>query len=118
MELISSKMCMSKDIGMNENLFGGNMLMWMDEIAAIYAHRTTGEPRMVTLRFGETIFKRPVKKGDVVDFYCGNHKIGNTSINFDIVGKIGKDDVFTTSCTFVAIDENGNKKEINKKTYE
>jgi acyl-CoA hydrolase len=114
MELISSKICMLMNIGLNGNLFGGNMHAWMDEIAAIYATRKTKENRMVTLRFGETVFKRAVKLGDVVDFYCGNHTIGKSSINFDIVGKVGNDIVFTTSCTFVAVDEYGNKKEIQK----
>ena len=105
---------MLKDLGMNENLFGGNMLAWVDEISAIYAHKTTKEKKMVTLKFDELIFKKPVKLGDIVEFYCGNHTIGNSSIKFDIEAKIEEEIVFRTSAVFVAVDENGNKKEIGK----
>jgi len=114
MRLVSSKMCMLKDIGQNDNLFGGNMLKWVDEISAIYAHMTTKEKRMVTLKFDEMVFKKPVKLGNIVEFYCGNSVIGTSSIRFDIEGKIDEEIVFRTTAVFVAVDENGNKKEIDK----
>jgi acyl-CoA thioesterase YciA len=113
MEHVSSKLCLVKDVGLNGNLFGGNMLAWMDEIAAIYAMKVTGEKSLVTLRFGEITFKRPVKVNDIVDFYCNVIKQGKTSVTIVIGGKVGDKIVFTTDCTFVAIDEEGNKKEIN-----
>lgn len=115
MEKVSSKLCMLKDVGLNNNLFGGNLMSWIDETAAIFALKTTGEKRLVTLRFGEIFFKKPVKIGDIVDFYCFDVLIKNTSITFKIKANIDNELVFLTDCTFVAVDENGNKKTINKK---
>lgn len=112
MKLVSSKLCLVKNVGLNGNLFGGEMLAWMDEISAIYAHKKTNESHLVTLRFGEIKFITPVKKGDIVDFYCGNEKYGKTSISFDIQAKVNDNIVFSTDTTFVAVDENGNKKEL------
>ena len=90
------------------------MMSWMDELAAIFTHRITKEKKMVTLKFGEIIFKRPVKLGDIVDFYCLNETIGKTSISFNLIAKIDENEVFSTTAVFVAVDENGNKKEIGK----
>ena len=33
-QLIQKKVCMTKDIGVNNNLFGGYLLQWIDEAAA------------------------------------------------------------------------------------
>jgi len=112
---IGSRICMQKDLGINGNLFGGNMLSWMDEFAAIFAREMTCEKFVVTLRFGEIIFKKPVKAGDLVKFYCKITKCGYTSITFDIKALVD-DIVFLTDATFVALDENGNTKIINWRT--
>lgn len=114
MHLISSKVCMKKDVGLNGNLFGGNMLAWMDEIAYLYADKVTGGRYfMVTKLFGEINFLRPVKEGDIVDFRCGNAKIGNSSVQFTICAAVRGDDVFKTSAVFVALNEDGSKSKIN-----
>jgi len=109
---ISSKLCMVKDLGLNDYLFGGNMLGWMDEVAYIYARKATGKDSLVTLRFGEIKFIRPVKEHDIVDFYVFGDKLGESSITFNLEGRIGVNVVFSTDCTFVAIDENGKKTNI------
>ena len=105
-----SRICMRKDIGLNGNLFGGNILSWADEFAAIFARKVTRQHFVVTLRFGEIVFKKPVNEGDLVDFYCRIEKKGHTSVTFSIKAilseKYLKDAIFTTDCTFVAVDEN------------
>lgn len=111
---IMSKICMTKDIGVEGNLFGGNMLAWMDEAAAIYARTVTGESRMVTKQFGEIVFLRPVKVGDVVVFYCDSEEFGKTSVKFHISVVANDLIVFNTTAVFVAIDEDGKKKAIEK----
>ena len=103
---------MTKDVGMNGNLFGGFMLAWVDEAAAIFAHKRTREPRMVTMKFGEMIFKKPVKVGDIIDFDCDHEEIKETSISFIIAAIVNGITVFETDCVFVAVDENGKKKHI------
>jgi acyl-CoA thioesterase YciA len=114
MELVMKKMCYQKDLGRNKNLFGGTMMSWMDEAASIYAYQHCEEERMVTLRYGEYYFRKQVKQGDIIEFFCGNEKKGNTSFTFDIMAIVRGSVVFSTDCTFVAIDEKGNKKAIDK----
>lgn len=112
---ITSKLCMVKDLGVNGNLFGGKILAWVDEASAIHAHLFTGEKRMVTLKFDDMLFKKPIKEGDIVEFFAQSEIIGNTSLSFCIFAKVKEDVVFSTKCVFVAVDENGNKKLIEAK---
>lgn len=112
--VITSKMCMAKDVGMNGNLFGGNMLAWMDEAAAIFAHQITGEKRMVTKKFGEIVFVKPVKVGDIISFDCSHEQIGTSSIEFMIEADVNGTYVFFTNAVFVAVDENGVRKAIGR----
>lgn len=104
---VSAYLCMTKDIGIGGNLFGGVMLAWMDEAAGIYAHRCTAGQRMVTLRYTEILFKYPVREGDLVEFFASNPRTGRTSFTFDLRGCVGDHVVFSTTATFVAIDSGG-----------
>ena len=106
------KMCMTRDVGTHGNLFGGHMMAWMDEAAAIFARRYTGENHVVTVRFGEIIFKHPVKVGQIIEFIACEPKLGNTSITFDLAGIVDETIVIRTSCTFVALDEKGSPKQV------
>ena len=114
--LVTRKMCMTKDIGCNGNLFGGNMMAWIDEAAAIFAHLETEEKTMVTVKFDELVFKHPVRVGDIITFECLNAELGKTSIKFDVlVINEAKKVICSTKCVFVAVDENGNSKELDRK---
>jgi len=55
-QLVNAYLCMTRDIGVDGNLFGGNLMAWIDQAAGIYAHRYTGVSRMVTLKFTELVF--------------------------------------------------------------
>ena len=113
-EKITSKICLVQNLGTNGNLFGGNMLAWMDEAAAIYAMQTTGEPHVVSLKFAEIIFKKPVKENDIIEYYCEDPQIGNTSISFNITAEVRGIKIFSTECCFVVIDKNGQPKVITQ----
>lgn len=105
---------MTKDIGVEGVLFGGVMMAWMDEAASIYAHRETGMPRLVTLKFEEMIFRRPVLVGDLVEFFGSNPRIGRSSITFNVAGIVRNNTVVQTTCTFVAVDDRGNPTRIQQ----
>ncbi len=109
---VSTHICMTSDIGNSGNLFGGKMMMWMDEAAAIYAMWATGEKKMVTRHFSEVNFESPVKHAELVDFYCGNPRKGRTSITFDLEVVSAGETKLVAECTFVAIDDHGEKKPI------
>jgi acyl-CoA thioesterase YciA len=113
MELITKKICMAKDIGIHNNLFGGILMSWIDEAAAAYATEYCHTPNMVTLRVGELLFKRPVKAGNHIRIYGEVTHLGRTSITLSIEVKrynlYSGDEtlVCTTAITFVRIDEDG-----------
>jgi acyl-CoA thioesterase YciA len=112
---ITSKLCKTLDVGLRRTLFGGNMMAWMDEAASIFSHRYTGEEEMVTLKFGEIRFVRPVHEGHIVDFYVDNVTVGRTSIHFDLEGWTDDGLVVKTSVVYVAVDKNGRPKPIEKR---
>lgn len=113
MELITTKVCMAKDIGVHGNLFGGYMMAYVDEAAAAYVCEICNTPRMVTVKVSEFEFKRPVRVGHIIKFYGDVVKFGTTSITVSIVVK--KFSVYTqdeeivtsTNMTFVRIDDEG-----------
>ncbi len=109
---VASRLCMTKDLGVSGNLFGGNLMAWLDEVAAIFAIQITGEDNMVTMHYSAMTFKHPVKERDIVDFYCGRIRRGSTSITFEIMGQCCGKTVFCADAVFVAIDRDGKKKKI------
>ena len=113
---VSGNLCMTKDIGVGGNLFGGMMMAWMDEAAGIFAHQYTGVVRMVTLKYTELVFKYPVRTGDIVSFYASHPRVGRTSFTFDLEGRVQGNVVVHTSVTFVAIDDFGHPLEIPKRS--
>jgi acyl-CoA thioesterase YciA len=114
MQLITKKVCMGKDIGVHGNVFGGNLMAWIDEGAVAYAMEYCCTPNMVTLRVGELIFKKPLKVGNHIRLYGEIAHLGNTSVTLNI--EVQKFNVYsgentivcTTSITFVRIDDDGN----------
>jgi len=132
MELISTKVCKTSDIGVNENLFGGRMLAWLDESGAIMACDKANTKSVVTLKIEEVIFKLPVKVSDHIRIYGEIVKVGNSSITLSLEarrrnfsmndfgfttknnvsvfnGKLNTETVVcSTNIIFVQIDKNGN----------
>jgi len=104
---------MAKDLGVHGNLFGGNMLAWIDESGATMASMICRSPNMVTLRVDEVLFKKPVKEGFLIRIYGEVESIGNTSITLNVEARrynvISEEEtlVCSTTITFVRIDESG-----------
>ena len=69
MELITTKTILALDIGVNNNLFGGIMLSELDKAGAAYASQICDSPRLVTKKFEEVIFEKPVKIGNLIKIY-------------------------------------------------
>lgn len=62
---ISTKFVLPNDTNMLQNLFGGTLMAWMDEIAAICAARFSKRV-VVTAAVQSVSFAHPIKLGDVV----------------------------------------------------
>lgn len=110
---VTTHLVLTGDIGMSGNLYGGKLMYWMDEAAAIYAMWAAADPKVVTRRFSEIEFARPIRNGSLVEFYCGRPRKGHTSISFDVEVYAENELKFHASCTFVRVDADGMKKAID-----
>jgi hypothetical protein len=70
MELISTYICKTGDIGVHSNMFGGHMLGLIDESAVVYDMQLCDTPRMVTVMVTNTIEQSGIKR--VV--YCEEYR--------------------------------------------
>jgi len=68
------------DLNAAQRLFGGQLLCWIDEEAAIFASCQLGHDAIVTRYISEIDFKSPAKTGDVIEFGLEVVETGRTSI--------------------------------------
>jgi acyl-CoA thioesterase YciA len=113
MMLLSTHVCMTKDVGFHGNLFGGLMLSWLDEAGAAIAAELCESPRMITVKISEVIFRKPVRPGQIIKIYGNLKEIGNTSIVVELEARRhspyngSQRVVCTTDMTFVRVDGDG-----------
>jgi len=119
MQLISNKICKTSDIGINNNLFGGTMLSWLDEAGGTMASQVCCTPQMITLKIDEVLFKKPVKVNEHIRIYGRVDKIGHTSIGLYLEARRfnfsnhEEETVCSTKAIFVRIDSFGEPVEID-----
>ena len=70
---------MPKDTNAHGTIFGGVILSYIDQAAAVEAKRH-GAQFIVTIAMREVVFHQPVNVGDLVSFYTRLVRIGRTSI--------------------------------------
>lgn len=113
-------MCLTKNLGVNGNLFGGDMLAFIDEAAAIYCTQYCKTEAMVTLKMKEVIFKKPVKEGDAIRIYAEMMHVGTTSASVKIEVRVQsaftseEEVVCTTEVIFVRVDKRGRPRPIDE----
>lgn len=61
-----TRMITPAHLNSNGNLFGGQLMKWMDETSFIAARRFTGQ-KMVTSSVDKIRFKKPVPEGSIVE---------------------------------------------------
>ena len=115
---------MTHDIGLNENLFGGRMLAWLDEDGAAFAGACCEANRLVTVKFAETNFKKPAKKGMQIKVYGEVKSIGNTSVTIHLEARAYNVEngtekiVCDTYVVFVRVDNHGEPQPMSDKVKE
>jgi acyl-CoA thioesterase YciA len=113
MELVTTHICMTKDIGVHGNLFGGIMLSWMDEAASVCVANICRTRNIVTLKLDEVVFRKKVNVGHLIKVYAEVCKLGRTSIALALearrsIVEIGEEEIVaSTIITFVQIDDDG-----------
>ena len=100
-----------EDLNPNGSLFGGSLLRWIDEEAAIYAIVQLGNPRVVTKYISEINFVSSAKQGDIIEMGITATYFGNTSLTMrcEVRNKITRKSILTIDkMVFVNVDEYGN----------
>ncbi|GGI57497.1 acyl-CoA thioesterase [Winogradskyella haliclonae] len=69
-----------EDLNPNGTLFGGQLLAWIDEEAALYTIIQLENSKIVTKYMSEINFMASAKKGDIVEIGMEVIKFGRTSI--------------------------------------
>lgn len=69
-----------EDLNPNGTLFGGSLLRWIDEEAAIYAIIQLGNQRVVTKYISEINFVSSARQGDIIKLGITATDFGRTSL--------------------------------------
>ena len=111
-------LAMPADTNPNGDIFGGWLMSQMDIAGGITAHSRAGG-RVVTVGVEAMTFHRPVHVGDVVCCYTDIVKTGKTSmavlVEVWVLGEQNTENkvkVTAGTFTYVAIGEDGNKRQL------
>jgi acyl-CoA thioesterase YciA len=102
-----------EDLNPNNSLFGGRLLQWIDEEAALYAIIQLENRHIVTKFISEINFIASPKQGDIVEIGIVATNFGRTSITMrcEVRNKMNRDLILTIDkMVFVNLDENGASK--------
>jgi len=113
MDLVTQHIVMSKDLNAHGNLFGGIMLGWLDEAAAIYGMNQIGYTNIVTVNMDDVNFKTPARNGDIIQIYAQVEKYRKSSfvvhtkaISVEMKSHRQRE-IIDCRITFVCLDEKG-----------
>lgn len=74
-----------EDLNPNGTLFGGRLLAWIDEEAALYTVVQLDNPKIVTKYMSEISFNSKALEGDIVEIGMEVKKFGRSSITLKCV---------------------------------
>ena len=110
MRFLTRKLVKPGDLNANNTLFGGRLMAWVDEEAAIYAAIETRHEKVVTKSISAINFIAPAKKGDVVEIGVALKRVGKTSVTLEVkVRNLVTQSVIVEidEMVFVCVDDNG-----------
>lgn len=99
-----------EDLNAHGTLFGGTLLRWIDEEAAIYAVLQLGNPRVVTKLISEINFQASAYQGDLLEMGLVATEFGRTSITMraEVQNMISRVTILSIErIVFVGLDEQG-----------
>jgi acyl-CoA hydrolase len=112
------KLILPEHLNHHGNLFGGNMLKWIDEFAYITANQELPGNTFLTIALDNVVFRKAVSLGEIIRFVITRSHLGETSVQYNVKAygtrrhKQTDETLFETKITFVAVDVYGNKKKI------
>ena len=121
-ELVLKVIPMPADCNANGDIFGGWVMAQVDLAGSVVPARHV-DGRMATVAVNQFIFKQPVRVGDILSFFAEVTRIGNTSITVQVEVYAERFrsqkryvKVTEASLTYVAIDDIGKPRKIEKAT--
>lgn len=86
-----------EDLNPNGTLFGGRLLEWIDEEAALYSIIQLENPRTVTKFMSEINFMSSAKKGDIVEIGIEVVGFGKSSLSLscEVRNKMTRETIIT-----------------------
>lgn len=100
-----------EDLNPNHSLFGGRLLQWIDEEAALYAIVQLENRHIVTKFISEINFISSPKQGDIIEIGIIATDFGRTSLTMrcEVRNKLTRQPILTIEkIVFVNLDEEGN----------
>jgi acyl-CoA hydrolase len=113
MQFYSRKIIKPQDLNNNGTLFGGAILSWIDEEAAIFVACQLGKKNIVTKYMSEINFVHSGELGDVIEIGMETVNFGTTSITVrcEVRTKFSEKTIITIEkIVFVHVDEHGRPK--------
>ncbi len=99
-----------EDLNPNHTLFGGRLLQWIDEEAALYAIIQLENPHVVTKYISEINFISAPRQGDIIEIGIVATHFGNTSLTMrcEVRNKLTREKLLTIDkLVFVNVDKEG-----------
>ncbi|WP_278353451.1 acyl-CoA thioesterase [Chryseobacterium gleum] len=100
-----------EDLNPNHSLFGGRLLQWIDEEAALYAIIQLENTKVVTKFISEINFVSSAKQGDIIEIGIEATHFGSSSITLrcDVRNKMTHQTIITVDkIVMVNLDADGN----------
>ena len=120
MELVLKVIPLPADVNANGDIFGGWIMAQVDIAGAVLPARIA-KGRIVTVAVNEFIFKQPVSISDLLSFYAKVERIGKTSVTVNVEVYAERNPanlqvvkVTEANLTYVAIDDNGRPRPIER----
>ncbi|HKK47132.1 MAG TPA: hotdog domain-containing protein [Balneolaceae bacterium] len=110
MKFYSRKLIKPQDLNAHGTLFGGTVLSWIDEEAAIYVTCQLGKGNIVTKYMTEMNFVSSAGLGDIVEIGMETVRFGKTSITVrcEVRNKFSKDTIIKIDqIVFVHLGKDG-----------
>ena len=99
-----------EDLNPNGTLFGGSLLRWIDEEAAIYAIIQLDHEHIVTKYISEINFVSSARQGDIIELGIAAVRFGTTSLTMccEVRNKISRKSILTIDeLVFVCMGADG-----------
>jgi acyl-CoA hydrolase len=121
MRFHSRKWVKPEDLNPNGTLFGGRLLEWIDEEAALYTIIQLENSKIVTKYISEINFMSSAKKGDIIELGIEVTKFGKSSLTLkcEARNKMTRETILTVdNIIMVNLGEDGKPKPHGKTEVE